>query len=87
MEHSSNWYVSLQFSAVHQFFAWFCWLCWSGSFCRCAAHQHGVVLQLVEENPGKVEESSAEELLGCIEKLQALKSQNKAPAGRTSQRI
>lgn len=49
---------------------------------------NGTLLKLlVEENPAKVQESSAEELLGCIEKLQALKSQNKAPAGRTAPRI
>lgn len=35
-------------------------------------------LQLVEENLGQVQESSAEELLGCIQRLQALKKQNKA---------
>ena len=35
-------------------------------------------MQMVEE-PGQVKESTAEELLGCIEKLQALKSQHKSP--------
>lgn len=40
---------------------------------------NGVLLKLlVEENLGQVQESSAEELLGCIQRLQALKRQNKA---------
>ena len=43
--------------------------------------QHGM-LQLVEESPAEVKESSADELLGCIQKLQSLKSQHKEPSGR-----
>ena len=39
-------------------------------------------VQLVEESPGNVQDSSAEELLACIEKLTALKSQHKDPAGK-----
>jgi len=39
---------------------------------------NGVLLKLlVEEDPGQVQESSAEELLGCIQRLQSLKKQHK----------
>ena len=37
------------------------------------------VLQLVEASPGKVQESTAEELLRCLKKLQALKNTSAPP--------
>lgn len=44
---------------------------------------NGVLLKLlVEQSPGEVQESSAEELLGCIERLQALKSKKKGATGK-----
>ena len=37
------------------------------------------MMQLVEESPGKVQESTAEELLRCLKKLQALKNTSAPP--------
>lgn len=62
-------------------------VCLNESYWLLATLTYKGLLQMVEENPANVQESSAEELLGCIQKLQALKSQNKAPAGRTSPRL
>lgn len=41
-------------------------------------------VQLVDESPGKVQESTAEELLACLKKLQALKNSSapSPPAGK-----
>lgn len=41
-------------------------------------------VQLVDESPGKVQESTAEELLACLKKLQALKNSTapSPPAGK-----
>ena len=49
--------------------------------CSSSYNEYNVV-QLVEQSPGEVQESSAEELLGCIERLQALKSKKKGATGK-----
>ena len=85
MAYCSNWYVSWSISAASSCIKLLC-------FALLVSVQHDLsidptetqnaVLQLVEESPAEVKESSAEELLGCIQKLQSLKNQHKDPAGR-----